>query len=124
MIRELTSVSGVLTNLYFCRISMRAIFTSMRANLIPTQLRGPHPKGMWQRAGRFAFSSGVNLSKGRKDGGKAKEGERKKMVPFWVKFLWFWPDFWIVVDEVDGELDVNSLGNGDSVDLNGLLSNS
>ena len=111
---------------------MRAIFTSMRANLIPTQLRGPQPKGMWQRAGRFAFSSGVNLRKGGKDGRRAKEGERKKrylrgeggkrMVPFWVKFLWFWPDFWIVVDEFDGELDCHSLRNGDSVDLDGLLS--
>ena len=40
---------------------MRAILTSMRANLIPMQLRGPQPKGMWLRAGRFAFSSGVNL---------------------------------------------------------------
>ena len=57
------------------------------------------------------------------EGGPGGEGG-KRMVPFWVKFLWFWPDFWIVVDEVDGELDVNSLGNGDSVDLNGLLSNS
>ena len=78
LIRELTSVSGVLTNLYFCKISMRAIFTSMRANLIPTQLRGPQPKGMWQRAGRFAFSSGVNLRKGGKDGRRTmEEGERQ-----------------------------------------------
>ena len=64
LIKVLTSVSGACTNEYFFRISMRAILASMRANLIPMQLRGPQPKGMWQRAGRFAFSSGVNLRKG------------------------------------------------------------
>ena len=132
MTRELTSVSGVRTNLYFCKISMRAILASMRANLIPMQLRGPQPKGMWQRAGRFAFSSGVNLRKREKDGGRMREEEMKgrsgrreeKWLPFWIKFLRFWPDFWIVVDEADRELDIYSLGNGDSVDLDGLLSNS
>ena len=60
---ELTSVSGARTNVYFLMISMRAILASMRANLIPMQLRGPQPKGMWQTLGRFAFSSGVNLRK-------------------------------------------------------------
>ena len=61
--QDLTSVSGARTNVYFFMISMRAILASMRANLIPMQLRGPQPKGMWQIAGRFAFSSGVNLRK-------------------------------------------------------------
>jgi len=58
---KLTSVSGTCTNVYFFTISMRAILASMRANLIPMQLRGPQPKGMWQTLGRFAFASGVNL---------------------------------------------------------------
>ena len=58
---KLTSVSGARTNVYFFMISMRAILASMRANLIPTQFRGPQPKGMWEVAGRLAFSSGVNL---------------------------------------------------------------
>ena len=40
---------------------MRAILTSKRANLIPMQLRGPQLKGKWERWGRLAFSSGVNL---------------------------------------------------------------
>ena len=71
----LTSVSGVRTSVYFFRISMRAILISMRANLIPMQLRGPQPKGMWQRAGRFAFSSGVNLYE---DGRERWERTRKK----------------------------------------------
>ena len=41
---------------------MKASFVSIRANLIPMQLRGPQPNGMWARDGRFAFSSAVNLS--------------------------------------------------------------
>jgi len=65
---ELTSVSGARTNVYFFTISMRAILASMRANLIPMQLRGPQPKGMWQTLGRFAFSSGVNLREQREEG--------------------------------------------------------
>ena len=56
---------------------MRAILASMRANLIPMQFLGPQPKGMWQRAGRFAFSSGVNLGKREKDGGRMREEEMK-----------------------------------------------
>lgn len=40
---------------------MRAIFVASRANLIPIQLRGPKPKGMWQSWGRLALSSAVNL---------------------------------------------------------------
>ena len=54
--------------------------------------------------------------------GKPGRKGGKRTLPFWVKFLWFWPVFWIVLEEVDGELDSCSLGNGDSVDLNGLLS--
>ena len=65
---ELTSVSGARTNVYFFMISMRAILASMRANLIPMQLRGPKPKGMWHTLGRFAFSSRVNLRK--REGGR------------------------------------------------------
>ena len=79
--RKLTSVSGACTNVYFFRISMRAILASMRANLIPMQLRGPQPKGMWQRAGRFAFSSGVNLGKEREEqmeGGSERKKEREQ----------------------------------------------
>ena len=117
----LTSVSGVLTNLYFFKISMRVILASMRANLIPIQLRGPQPKGMWQRAGRFAFSSGVNLGKGRTGGGSIGENEGQRTVPFWVKFLWFWPEFWVVVNELDWELNCCSFRDGDSIDLNSLL---
>ena len=54
----------------------------MRANLIPMQLRGPQPKGMWQIAGRFAFSSGVNLREGTEGGRegwkeKGKDGRRE-----------------------------------------------
>ena len=26
-----------------------------------------------------------------KDGGRIREEGRRKTVPFWVKFLWFWP---------------------------------
>ena len=58
---KLTSVSGVLTKLYFFNSSMIAILTSSRANLIATQLRGPKPNGMWASGGRLALSSGVNL---------------------------------------------------------------
>ena len=53
-----------------------------------------------------------------------REGGWRRTVPFWVKFLRLWPEFWIVVDEVDGQVDCHSLGNGDSIDLNCLLSNS
>ena len=120
-IRKFTSVSGACTNVYFFRISMRTILASMRANLIPIQLRGPQPKGMWQRAGRFAFSSGVNLGKGRTDGGSIGENEGQRTVPFWVKFLWFWPEFWVVVNELDWELNCCSFRDGDSIDLNSLL---
>ena len=118
----LASVSGARTNEYFFRISIRAILASMRANLIPMQLRGPQPKGMWQRAGRFAFSSGVNPRKRGKDGGRTREEGRRKTVPFWVKCLWFWPEFWIVVHKVDRELHCHSLRNCHSVDLDGLFS--
>ena len=104
----LTSVSGARTNVYFFMISMRAILASMRANLIPMQLRGPQPKGMWQIAGRFAFSSGVNLRKeGREEGigGTPREGSKEaeregwRAAPFWVKFLWFGPVLWVVMEE-------------------------
>ena len=46
---------------YLLSSSMRAILASNRANLIPIQLRGPKPKGMWHSGGLLAFSSGVNL---------------------------------------------------------------
>ena len=42
----LTFVSGASTILNLLTISMRAIFASNRANLIPMQLLGPCPKGM------------------------------------------------------------------------------
>ena len=62
----------------------------------------------------------------RREGGRTRKERRKALKrtipPLWVKFLWFWPVFWIVLDEVNGELDSCSLRNGDSVDLNGLLS--
>ena len=61
---------------------MRVILISMRANLIPIQLRGPQPKGMWHTAGRLAFSSGVNLRKGGKDRGKTREEGRKENITF------------------------------------------
>ena len=63
------------------------------------------------------------MREGEMEGRPGRKGG-KRTVPFWVKFLRFWPDFWIIVDEADGELDSCSLRNGDSVDLNGLLSNS
>ena len=51
---------------------------------------------------------------------RIREEEGKRIVPFWVKFLRFWPEFWVVVKEVDGELDCCSLRDGDSVDFNSL----
>jgi len=65
---ELTSVSGARTNVYFFTILMRAILASMRANLIPKQLRGHQTKGMWQTLGSFGISSGVNLREQREEG--------------------------------------------------------
>ena len=56
-----TSVSGAFTKEYLFNTSMRAAFTMSSANLIPMQLRGPNPKGMWQRWGRLALSSALNL---------------------------------------------------------------
>ena len=53
--------------------------------------------------------------------GRIGENEGERTVPFRVKFLWFWPEFWVVVNELDGELNCCSLGDGDSVDLNSLL---
>ena len=58
---------------------------------------------------------------------EGREGEPwrkggKRTLPFWVKFLWFWPVFLNVLEELDGDMDSCSLGNGDSVDLNGLHS--
>ena len=50
-----TSVSGARRNLYLVRIVMRASFVSMRANLIPMQLRGPQPNGMWGNGWSFFF---------------------------------------------------------------------
>ena len=41
-----TLVSGVLMNENFLRTSIKAIFASNIANLIPMQLRGPNPNGM------------------------------------------------------------------------------
>lgn len=56
-----TSVSGAFTKEYLFNTSMRAAFTMSSANLIPMQLRGPNPKGIWQRWGRLARSSALNL---------------------------------------------------------------
>lgn len=39
----------------------RAIFISSWASLIPTQFRGPAPKGMYTNGWRLALASGVNL---------------------------------------------------------------
>ena len=62
---------------------MRVILISMRANLIPMQLRGPQPKGMWHTAGRLAFSSGVNLGReGKMEGKPCREEGRKENVTF------------------------------------------
>ena len=41
-----TCVSGAVLNLYFLRIVSSAILASIKANLAPTQLRGPHPNGI------------------------------------------------------------------------------
>ena len=43
-----TSVSGALMKVYLLSSSMRAILASSIANLIPIQMRGPKPNGMWQ----------------------------------------------------------------------------
>ena len=119
----LTSVSGVLTNLYFFKISMRVILASMRANLIPMQLRGPQPKGMWHTCSRaLCLLLRSEPEEERKDGGRTREEGWRKTVPFWVKFLWFWPEFWIVLKELDGDMNSCSLGNGDCIDLSGVLS--
>ena len=40
---------------------MRAIFAWSIANLMPIQLRGPQPNGMWASCGRFSLASAVNL---------------------------------------------------------------
>ena len=47
---------------YLLSSSMRAILACSRANLIPIQMRGPKPNGMWLSGGLLAFSSAVNLS--------------------------------------------------------------
>ena len=44
------------------------------------------------------------------------------MYKFWIKFLMFGPEFLVVVDEMDGQLDCHSLRSGHSIDFNGLLS--
>ena len=58
-----TSVFDSLMNVYLLRVAIRAILASSRANLIPMQLRGPKPNGMWASCGRLALSSGENLWK-------------------------------------------------------------
>ena len=43
-----TSVSGALVKVNLLSSSVRAILASSRANLIPIQICGPKPNGMWQ----------------------------------------------------------------------------
>lgn len=58
---QLTLVSGQATRLNLRKRRTRAIFISSWASLIPTQLRGPAPKGMYTNGWRLALASGVNL---------------------------------------------------------------
>ena len=58
-----TSVSSHVLNLNFCNIFTIAILDSNNASLIPTQIRGPIPKGMYAYVGRLALFSSVNLQK-------------------------------------------------------------
>ena len=51
-----TSVPGALLNLYFLRTLTRGILASIRANLIPIQLQGPHTNGMFAREDGFWLS--------------------------------------------------------------------
>ena len=46
----------------------------------------------------------------------------KRTVPFWVKLLWFWPEVWVIVHEVNRELHCHSLRDCHSIDLNCLFS--
>ena len=48
--------------------------------------------------------------------------DMEKAVPVWIKLLRFCPEFWAVVELVDGKGDHCILWNGHSVDLNGFLS--
>ena len=54
--------------------------------------------------------------------GEAGRKGGKRTVPFWVKLLWFWPEVWVVVHEVNRELHCHSLRDCHSIDLNGLFS--
>lgn len=58
-----TLVSGQAKRLNLWKSRTRAIFISSWASLIPTQLRGPAPKGMYTNGWRLALASGVNLGK-------------------------------------------------------------
>ena len=84
------------------------------------RLRGPQPKCKWQKAGHFAFSSGANLIEGIKQIGRGsgrKEEEESTSLGQITR-----SEFWVVMHEVDGDLDCCSLRDGPSIDLNGLLS--
>lgn len=50
------------TNLYLARMRTTADLASMRANLIPTQFRGPAVKGIYEYGMILSLFSGINLS--------------------------------------------------------------
>lgn len=58
---QVTLVSEQATRLNLRKRRTRAILISSWASLIPTQLRGPAPKGMYTNGWRAALASGVNL---------------------------------------------------------------
>ena len=108
----------------FLKISIRAIFTSRRASLIPTQFRGPKLKGRWQYLGRFAFSSGVNL-RHRNTCMSAAElivyfidltALTTFHLPFRVKIVRVTPVLWQVMDNVDWHFHNAVLGKSHTVD--------
>ena len=55
-------VSGHRTSLYFLKIPTNVVLTSIWANRIPMQVRGPDPKGMKWRGWRDSFAGLRNLS--------------------------------------------------------------
>ena len=104
-----TTVSGPCTKLYSLSISMRAIFTPSRANLLPIQLRWPQPKGMWANCGRCALASGVNLRLS-----VTKPIQNWVFIyhshsPLRIKFMRVWPILRHVVDDCKWESYNSSL---------------
>ena len=58
--KKLTSVFKSLMKVYLLRMAIRAILASSRANLIPMQLWGPKPNGIWASCGRLTPLSGFS----------------------------------------------------------------